>query len=39
MIGGGCEVLLDFQNCTAPGLEDRILGEEQTLSLKGTGGL
>ena len=28
-----------FKNCSSPGLEHRILGEEQTLCLKGTGGL
>ena len=45
VMSGGCEVplivlkLCLFQIVFTPGLEDRILGEEQTLFLKGTGGL
>ena len=40
---GDCRWYLEgemfFLNCTAPGLEGRILGEEQTLLLMGTSGL
>ena len=39
MVCGGWNDIYFVSDCTAPGLGDRILGEEQTLLLMGTGGL